>query len=402
MSYDLYDKKAITWDDDRKVGAFITPADSAIRNYSSFVRQLFKDTTLPLYNEPLQVAMQLYSALAEIGLLYQADPTSPFTRAQGDAQLVDSVNLPRDTLRTITGDCDDITVLFCSLLETVGIETAFITVPGHIYAALNTKVAAGNYREVHTDRAMTLNLDGELWVPVEITLIGRSDFVEAWMRGVELWNSFAAQTDRRRLYRTREAQALFRPVGLRESDLGLQYGNKGNIAKLFTRDLDKLAGILVKDYAAQAKKTGEKLDYNRLGMAYVRFGKYEEAEAAFSKALQIDPGYLSARINLANVAFTRGNFAQALKSYQGVQEALVKKGGQGNPLAQLVLLNMSKAYHELQNYPEAQKYYARATELDPEKAREYSYLAQVSAAGTERAADAGSGRGVLFVTEGVE
>ena len=403
VSYDLYDKKAIVWDDDRKVGAFITPADSAIRNYASFVRQLFKDTTLPMYNEPLQVAMQLYAALAEIGLLYQADPASPFARVQGDREVVDSVSLPRDTLKTITGDCDDITVLFCSLLESVGIETAFITVPGHIYAALNTKVPAADYRELHADRGMTLNLEGQLWVPVEITMIGRSDFVEAWMRGMELWNSFASDADKRRLYRTSEAQAVFRPVGLRESDLGLQYGNKANIARSFELDIDKLAGILVKDYSAQAKKSGGKQDFNRLGLAYVRFGKYEEAEKAFNKALQIDPGYMAAQVNLANIAYTRRNYAQALKSYQIIQEALGKKGGQNSSLAQLVMINISKAYHEMQNYAEAQKYFARASEMDPEKAREYSYLTQVGGTGTERAAEAGAkDRIVLYSTEDEE
>jgi hypothetical protein len=36
VTYDLQDKTAVTWDDDQKVAAFITPADSALRNYASF------------------------------------------------------------------------------------------------------------------------------------------------------------------------------------------------------------------------------------------------------------------------------------------------------------------------------------------------------------------------------
>ena len=44
VSYDLYDKESLTWDDDNKVGAFITPADSALRNYSSYLRQVCKIT----------------------------------------------------------------------------------------------------------------------------------------------------------------------------------------------------------------------------------------------------------------------------------------------------------------------------------------------------------------------
>jgi len=39
VSYDLHDKTALTWDDDRKVGAFITSSDSALRNYSSAIKQ---------------------------------------------------------------------------------------------------------------------------------------------------------------------------------------------------------------------------------------------------------------------------------------------------------------------------------------------------------------------------
>ena len=43
VSYDLYDKTALTWNDDNKLGAFITPADSALRNYASFIRQSAKN-----------------------------------------------------------------------------------------------------------------------------------------------------------------------------------------------------------------------------------------------------------------------------------------------------------------------------------------------------------------------
>ncbi|MDA3941602.1 MAG: hypothetical protein PF693_20225 [Spirochaetia bacterium] len=34
---------------------------------------------------------------------------------------------------------------------------------------------------------MTISIDGELWVPVEITMIGKTGFLEAWRKGVEEW-----------------------------------------------------------------------------------------------------------------------------------------------------------------------------------------------------------------------
>jgi len=84
----------------------------------------------------------------EVGVLYQVDPTSPFTEVQENPMVVDSISLPRDTLKRITGDCDDLTVLFCSIFETVGVETGFITVPGHIYAAFNTGEQAREYNRL--------------------------------------------------------------------------------------------------------------------------------------------------------------------------------------------------------------------------------------------------------------
>ena len=66
----------------------------------------------------------------------------------------------------------DLTDLFNSLLETVGIETAFLTVPGHIYSAFNTGLPARDYRNQNPERNMGILLDGAIWVSLEITMMG--------------------------------------------------------------------------------------------------------------------------------------------------------------------------------------------------------------------------------------
>ncbi len=101
VTYDLYDKTSMVWDDDRKVAAFITPADSALRNYASFIRQSCRENTIPAYSEPMQFAIQVFHALGEIGLLYQVDPTLPFTEVQENLMVVDSISLPRNTLKIL-------------------------------------------------------------------------------------------------------------------------------------------------------------------------------------------------------------------------------------------------------------------------------------------------------------
>ncbi len=396
VSYDLHDKTAITWDDDRKVGAFITPSDSALRNYASFIRQSVKNEVLEEYSEALQIAMQVYGALTELGLLYQADPSLPYTKVRENRDVVDSISLPRDTLRRITGDCDDLTVLFASILESVGVETGFITVPGHIYVAFNTKIESRSYRDLHPDRWMSIPVDGSLWVPVEVTLLGRQGFLEAWRRGAELWRLYDGETENRAFYQTAAVQQVFRPIGLRETDLGLQYGSGQNIAASFRKEMSRLSDLVLADYLAESR-SGGKADLNRLGVAYSRFSRYREAEQTFKQAANLDPDYPAPRINLGNLAYLRQNYPGAIKSYEEANRILARQGRTGSGAAQKLLLNISSAYHAMNKREEAQNYYAQAAAIDAEKARGYAYLGRASEPAAGRAAAQRSG--ILFATD---
>jgi len=384
VSYDLYDKESLTWDDDRKMAAYITPSDSALRNYASFVRQSARDVVNPGLNESLQVALQMYYGLTEIGCIYQKDPTSPFDAAQENPLVIDKVSLPRNTLKRGTGDCDDLTALYASLLESVGIETSFITTPGHIYAAFNTKEEARNYQQIHPDKAMTLNIEGELWVPVEITMIGSAGFSDAWKVGAEEFAKYDNDTEKRGLYRTREAQQVFRPVGLKETDLGLQYGEKGTIARAVSNETDQLVNTIIAYYDQEAREKDTKSGYNTLGTICTKFGKYNRAEQAFNYALALDRNYLPSKMNLANIMFLKGQYQNALRLYHNVEQDYLSKSRTSSAAFARVVLNLSRCYYELENFDKSAEYARQLGELDPALLREYSYLTEDGAAASTR------------------
>jgi hypothetical protein len=399
VTYDLHDKTAITWDDDRKVAAFITPADSALRNYASWIRQACKEDIAPGYSDTIQLGMQVFQALGTIGCLYQADPTQPFLLAQGNPQVVDSISFPRDTLKRVTGDCDDLTVLYCSLLESAGLETAFITVPGHIYAAFNTKVPSEGYRSIHPERAMSLAVKGELWVPVEITLIGKTGFLEAWRKGIEEWTAHDASPEKRAFNSTRDAQELFRPVGLKEADLGLQYGSRESVQKGFLQDRDKIAERFVYEYSTLALQTGKKEDYNKFGIVSAQFLQYAAAEQAFRKALSIDPGFTGAQVNIGNLLFLRGQYPPALEAYRSAYDQVLKKALPSSASSMKLLINISRTYYQMAKYTEAQDFFAKASAMDPAKAKEYSYLAERATDNSRAASQKDPRSEILFVEE---
>ena len=398
VSYDLYDRNALTWDDDRKVAAFITPSDSAIRNYASHIRHVHRDVTNGYLSPNLQFAIQAYNALAELGMLYQIDPTSPFTEVQGNPFLVDSISLPRETLTRRTGDCDDLTVLFNTLLETVGIPTAFVTTPGHIYSAFNTGVAAADSAMVHPNRDMLLVIDGEIWVLVEVTLIGRSGFMEAWSTGIAEYRAHDANPGARGLYLTNQAQQVFRPVALRETDLGLQYADSAAVRRLFARDIDRLAREILTQRESVARSEDTARAWNLYGIAAAQLDAHQTAEAAFRRVLAIEPANVGAALNLGTIHYLRDQYGQALQAFEAGQRAIERLGRTRRTVQLNLYLNLSKTHYALENFSDAREFFARAQRVDPDQVSRFSYL---STAGAARASEAAVSDPILFFPDDV-
>lgn len=372
--YDLYDKTALTWDDDRKIGAYITPSDSVLKDYTSFILQAGKKGFLVSYNNPLQSAMLIYTALTETGCLYQADPILPFTSAQQNTEIIDTINLPRDTLKRITGDCDDLTVLYISALETLGIETGFITLPGHIYPVVNTGIPVRHYRKIHPERSMTINVNGTIWVPVEVTLIGKGNFLNAWEAGAQEWLSWEEKPENRKFYITKEVQTFYRPVGLKKTDADFSFGNSSIIAGKFQENLNVLYDIVIRDFQISAEANKQKSDYNKLGIIYAYFDKPGKAEAAFRAAIDMDPGYSLALINLGNLFFQTGRYDDALSQYFLALKEFTEADTAPSPTHLKLLLKISVVYYQLERYNEARDYYLTAQKMSPEEAAQYAYL----------------------------
>lgn len=397
-SYDLYDKNAMVWDDDRKVAAFITPSDSALHNYTSFINQATKDDFIDAFNIPLQKAIQSFRALDVIGITYQIDPITPFSSVQENQRSVDSVSLPRNTLKNAVGDCDDLTALFNSLLEAMGVETGFITTPGHIYSVFNTGLSGRDYDKIHPDEDMFIRLEGNLWIPVEITLIGRTGFLEAWQEGAGEWFAYDNEPTHRGFYRTRTSHQVYRPVALREADLGLQYGDASDINSGFTRELRRLVDLNLEGFSRTAERTGDKSDYNRLGIAAAKLERYDMAERAFTRAVSIDRDYMSAKVNLGNILFLRDQYARALDVYKEAIDKLETVGRNQSKSAMNIYLNISKCHYQLEQFGDARESFQVASAINQDQTSQYAYLAAADSLGAARASES-DWNDILFLEE---
>lgn len=402
VTYDLHDRNALTWDDDRKVAAFMTHSDSAIRNYASFIRSAARNDGTDFFPDSLEFAMQAYHALASLGILYQPDPSSPFTQVQEDTLIVDSVNLPRETLRSITGDCDDLTVLYNSMLESVGIPTGFVTIPGHIYSAINTELKSDSYSTVHPDPGMTVEIDGTLWLLVEITLVGQSNFIDAWRTGMQQWHSYDNDQELRAFNSTFASQELFRPVGLTETDLGLQYGDPQVFLDAYRTDLERLSSGILTPLIDRAQSRNIPRSWNHLGVIAGRLGQFEVAQDAFGNASRLDPSYVNSLINMGSLHFMRGNYSEAIVAYENAEDLVLLNPEQAeSSIAVSVFLNLSRALYAVNRYEEAASYVARAETIDAARVTGYENIGGEGADQEASGARAGNSASapILFVDD---
>jgi hypothetical protein len=205
----LFHRNAFSWEDDRRAAAFVSPRDSSVRIFSRYVASAIQAQDLsggsPSSAVPNNVryAAAMFEALRLYGISYVVVPATSYKSLSANEAALDNVSYPYQALYYRGGDCTYLSILFCSLLEAIDIETAFITIPGHLYLAF--EVGDNNWRKGSSD---IIEIDGKRWMPVEITVPGEG-FTRACRIGASEWRRYGSQAA---LYPIREAWEFYPPV----------------------------------------------------------------------------------------------------------------------------------------------------------------------------------------------
>ena len=96
-------------------------------------------------------------------------------------------------------------------------------------------------------------------------------------------------------------------------------------------------------------------------------GHYDEALAAYRRALEIDPDLVPALINLANIHYSRNEIAEA--------QALYERAIGLEPEVFEAHFNLGNIFHDLGRYSDARTCYRDALHLNPTFADAHFYLA---------------------------
>jgi hypothetical protein len=182
----LWGRNAMTWDDNRKAAAYVTSKDPGVLNFARSVSSYIRSRENRSICDNLQAAIAFHEALELYGLNYTPNPKTPYSEVSKQKDVIDFLQFPRETFQYKAGDCSDISILYASLFHAVGIDAAFITIPGHIFIAVDTGLTPAQAQKELIPQNQFIAHKDKAWIPVEITSI-HDGFLKAWQLGAKEW-----------------------------------------------------------------------------------------------------------------------------------------------------------------------------------------------------------------------
>lgn len=179
-------RNSFSWYHPELISAWVTPTHESVRGFA--VEATKGIATFRSDEKKLEAAERIFLALNAYGITYNTD-----AHTSGDY-----IQFPVETMNNRGGDCDDLAVLYSSLLESVGIRTELYLIPGHIFVGIklaNNKI-----------------------LPIEQTMIAYGDFNRAAERGIEEWQeSVQAGKHKGTIHPTIEHSSGVTPVDIKKT-----------------------------------------------------------------------------------------------------------------------------------------------------------------------------------------
>ncbi|MDR1419980.1 MAG: hypothetical protein LBI86_06370 [Treponema sp.] len=367
MSIPVYHRNAMSWDDDRRAASFVSARDPSVQWFSRYVSSLVQSRLRPGINRNIQYALGLFETLSTYGINYVVDPSSSYVELSASSSGLDSLNYPFQTLMYRGGDCDDLSILFCSLLEAAGIESAFVTIPGHIYIAFDSGLTGTEARRDFYAPDELIYHEGKAWVPLEITVL-HEGFFRAWRIGAKEWRDSAARGTAQ-LYPMSQSWKIYPPVSVPGAASRFVLPGEDTASAAFDSSVNAWIEYEIRPQIRALENRlalGEDPEIrNSIGILYGRYGMTARAREQFTAAVRRD--YIHGWINLGSVAFMERRFSESFGCFARALEQ-----DPGNSIA---ILGMARSCYELDDFASSDLWYGELRRRDPGLAREYGYLA---------------------------
>jgi len=376
----IWGRNNMTWDDTRKAAAFVTRNDPTVQLMARNAGLALADRTSGIFTHRLLSAMAVHRTTILAGLKYRVDPTSAYAALSGQRSQVDSLSFPVETIDRLGGDCDDLAILYAAVLEALGVPTAFVTVPGHIFVAIDLGMSRTAAAQAFADAGDLFERNGTLWMPIEVTERSRG-FLDAWHLGAQEWKQYDGSASFG-LYPMAEALALYKPVQADEA-AARSVPDVPAIAAALQDEMQIFRQRVLKPQLdALARRDPVKSDpgiQNKVAGLLARYGDLDAAEKTLAPFTRdAATAYPPALVNLGLLRMFRGKPLEAMALFSA---ALTR-----DPTSLAALAGQARAAYDLGRTEEARAAWDKLNAASPTMAASISYIVDQTASEARGAA----------------
>lgn len=366
---------SIRWDDKKHLGSFINSRDEFIRKFVlDEIIKKFSDLALTYSDIPKSIlnAVFIWEYFRYYGLTYVSDPNNSYeTLSQSNS--IDFVQFARQTLASKSGDCDDLVALLVGCMESIGISTAYVDIPGHVFLAFDTGISANDIVSKGLKEDKVKILWNKVWIPLESTVIGKNSFVESWLNANERYSTTIQQNKPVVPVQFKQAWEVYPPVQFpQEININPQVGDFSQVRNAIIADLDFYYTLTKGNQEYEllsAVKKHPKNPYllNKLANYYVSIDSLKKAKVYLEESARIDSVNQITLINLGNIYFKEGNLQAAEKSW-------LKANKISNETNYGVLINLAKVKQAQGDKLKAREFFDKALIINKDSAIKFANL----------------------------
>lgn len=286
-AFKIYPAGSIDWGlGTKQAAAFITPHNSLVDQVASEAQTILNNQPDNVFiNKNASLATYIFNILSCYGIRYRLDPNTPFGQVQRE---LDTIQYPQQLLLKKQGDCDDTTILYAAILENLGIRTALVDVPRHIFMMFDTGVHQRQQLMLCLPDDQYVIYDQHVWLPVETTLYGES-FADALKKGAEEFYQFDLNNDLK-IVDVHYAWEKFRPFEPRVNAKELDLPAADEISNQYNTDLQRYANarneFLEQNYYTPLRQNPNDISrLNELAYIYYLTGDDDKAFSTYLKIL---------------------------------------------------------------------------------------------------------------------
>lgn len=313
VALNVKSRDSYRWGNEESIAAFISPDTPEILEYAKYVAGVARNN-LTLYtgmNRNIHYAAAMMEALKLSGIKYNNDKETPYVEYH-KTNKVDFIQYPVQTMNFGSGDYDDIGILLASCLEAVGVPTGFVPLDDDFIVLVSLQVRPNQVLNHFADSDGLIVDDVDVFFPLSMKNFEKG-FTVARVEGEKKIKAVKKSDNLLVYVDTEDAWMIYPPAVYTESTSQLQKPQRENIEKSIRA---AIADYINNELSVVIERTRKSGNSNKLGMAYVRAGRYAEARAEFQKAAA--KGSVSAMNNVANVMMYEKNYAGAAAQYKKI------------------------------------------------------------------------------------